>query len=147
MSWTCWWPRSVEEVDRIDQPSLPRDGCYTLAGDGEGVQVYVLDTGLRVDHSEFTGRVGNGINATYTHSVCQFSLGGASLVPEVIAVAAADIAPWNTELVTGRWWREGVGTTGVPLNFEDPSYRCFCLGQCCPGGESIGLRAWHRITG
>ncbi|WP_229830186.1 S8 family peptidase [Actinoplanes ianthinogenes] len=49
--------------DRIDQRSLPLDRSFTYpANPGQGVTVYVLDTGLNANHTEFTGRVGQGID-------------------------------------------------------------------------------------
>jgi len=42
-------------LDRIDsQNSL--DGEYSPSGDGSGVHVYVVDTGVRIDHVDFGGR-------------------------------------------------------------------------------------------
>lgn len=49
-------------LDRIDQPALPLDHSYTPSGDGTGVTVYVLDTGIRATHAQFAGRVATGIN-------------------------------------------------------------------------------------
>ena len=43
-------------LDRIDQHVLPYDQTYTYANGGEGVSVYILDTGIRPTHSEFAGR-------------------------------------------------------------------------------------------
>lgn len=43
-------------LDRIDQESLPLDQQYRYDFTGSGVQVFVLDTGLRVTHREFGGR-------------------------------------------------------------------------------------------
>ncbi|MFI9027048.1 S8 family peptidase [Streptomyces sp. NPDC053560] len=48
-------------LDRIDQESLPLDKSYTApASGGAGVQVYVLDTGVRTSHSDFGGRARSG---------------------------------------------------------------------------------------
>lgn len=44
--------------DRIDQLSLPLDGVYqpNFGNGGAGVDAYVLDTGIRLDHVDFGGR-------------------------------------------------------------------------------------------
>ena len=44
-------------LDRIDQRSLPLDAGFTSAATGAGVVAYVIDSGLRLTHAEFTGRV------------------------------------------------------------------------------------------
>lgn len=43
-------------LDRIDQVALPLDGEYGYAFKGKGVDVYILDTGLRIEHNDFGGR-------------------------------------------------------------------------------------------
>ncbi|XP_077995524.1 extracellular serine proteinase-like [Glandiceps talaboti] len=42
-------------LDRVDQMDLPLDNHYYKAGDGTGVDAYIVDTGLRYSHHEFRG--------------------------------------------------------------------------------------------
>ena len=46
----------VWHLDRIDQLNLPLDGQYQPVGSGKGVDLYILDSGIKYDHEEFQGR-------------------------------------------------------------------------------------------
>jgi subtilisin family serine protease len=50
-------------LDRIDQRQLPLTGSYSFPNSGEGVTAYVVDSGIRSDHTELSGRVRSGFTA------------------------------------------------------------------------------------
>ncbi len=67
-------------LDRINQANLPLDNKYSYTTDGSTVDVYIFDTGIKLDHTEFTGRIvlpgfdafsltnnGNDLNGHGTH--------------------------------------------------------------------------------
>lgn len=56
-------PAASWGLDRIDQASLPLDGRIATPFDGAGVTAYIIDTGVRGDHSEFSGRILAGYDA------------------------------------------------------------------------------------
>jgi len=53
-----WWG-----LDRIDERQRPLDGSFNYRSTGRGVRLYVLDSGVRITHSEFGGRAVVGFDA------------------------------------------------------------------------------------
>jgi subtilisin family serine protease len=49
-------------LDRIDQRGGAADGVYRYSGEGVGVHVYVIDTGIQVTHVDFEGRAVDGVS-------------------------------------------------------------------------------------
>lgn len=47
-------------LDRIDQADRPLDTQYRFNHTGNGVHAFIIDTGIRLDHAEFTGRLLSG---------------------------------------------------------------------------------------
>lgn len=53
-------PASSWGLDRIDQANLPLSGTFNYGSGGAGVDVYVIDTGIKSDQADFTGRLKPG---------------------------------------------------------------------------------------
>ncbi|MFT5033794.1 MAG: subtilisin family serine protease, partial [Bacteroidia bacterium] len=51
-------------LDRIDQAGLPLNKSFTYTYSGKGVHAYIVDTGIRSDHKDFSSRLGDGINTS-----------------------------------------------------------------------------------
>ncbi|MFH8792897.1 S8 family serine peptidase [Streptomyces sp. NPDC017941] len=56
-------PTTSWALDRVDQRDLPLDGSYRARNPARGVRVYLVDTGVRVGHSEFGGRARGAYDA------------------------------------------------------------------------------------
>ena len=50
-------------LDRIDQTLTPLSTTYNYSSTGSGITAYVLDTGIRSTHIDFSGRVGIGFSS------------------------------------------------------------------------------------
>jgi subtilisin family serine protease len=50
-------------IDRIDQRTLPLSTTFSYTSTGAGVTAYIVDTGIRLTHTQFTGRVSSGFDA------------------------------------------------------------------------------------
>lgn len=51
-------PAAPRNLDRLDQRHLPLDGAYDPAGDGSGVRIYAVGSGVRSTHEVFGDRIG-----------------------------------------------------------------------------------------
>jgi subtilisin family serine protease len=51
-------------LDRVDQRDLPLDNSYTYPNTASNVRAYIIDTGIRITHSDFGGRAVWGTNTT-----------------------------------------------------------------------------------
>ncbi|MEU8261182.1 S8 family serine peptidase [Micromonospora sp. NPDC048999] len=55
-------------LDRIDQRNLPLNGNFTYPNTATNVRAYIIDTGIRITHSDFGGRASWGTNTVDTNN-------------------------------------------------------------------------------
>ncbi|CAM5652801.1 hypothetical protein SGLAM104S_04598 [Streptomyces glaucescens] len=80
-------------LDRIDQRALPLNNSYTYPDSaGQGVTAYVIDTGVRITHSDFGGRAFNGYDAIDNDNVAQDGHGHGTHVAGTVAGSAYGVA-------------------------------------------------------
>lgn len=81
-------------LDRIDQRSLPLDSSFVhIPSWGQGVDVYVVDTGINRTHSEFTGRVQPGFDVVTPGGNAEDCNGHGTHVSGTVAGSTYGVAP------------------------------------------------------
>ena len=61
-------------LDRIDQQKLPLDNLnFNSSSSGNGVKIYIVDSGIKSDHAEFSGRLIPGFSAFVKKTVYSLS--------------------------------------------------------------------------
>ncbi|MEU5366918.1 S8 family serine peptidase [Streptomyces sp. NPDC005925] len=73
-------------LDRIDQRNRPLDGSYTYPDSaGQGVTAYIIDTGVRITHTDFGGRASYGYDAIDNDNTAQDGHGHGTHVAGTVA--------------------------------------------------------------
>ncbi|MFJ6572874.1 S8 family peptidase [Streptomyces sp. NPDC091292] len=131
-------------LDRIDQAALPLSGTYTYPDSaGSGVTAYVIDTGVRITHTEIAGRAFNGYDAVDGDNVAQDGNGHGTHVATTIAGTTYGVAKSARIVAVRVLDNNGSGTTAgviagidwVTRNHSGPSVANMSLG----GGASATL--------
>ncbi|MBZ9639156.1 S8 family peptidase [Streptomyces sp. PSKA30] len=131
-------------LDRIDQTSLPLSGTYTYPDSaGSGVTVYVIDTGVRISHSQISGRATYGYDAVDGDTTASDGNGHGTHVATTVAGSTYGVAKKAKIVAVRVLNNSGSGTTAgviagidwVTQNHSGPSVANMSLG----GGASASL--------
>ncbi len=131
-------------LDRIDQTSLPLSGTYTYPDSaGSGVTAYVIDTGVRITHSQISGRASYGYDAIDGDTIASDGNGHGTHVATTIAGSTYGVAKKAKIVAVRVLNNSGSGTTAgviagvdwVTANHSGPSVANMSLG----GGVSTSL--------
>lgn len=117
-------------IDRIDQRNLPLNNTYTYQRSGAGVKAYIIDTGIRRTHTEFSGRATSGYSAindgrgtddcnghgTHVAGTVGGETYGVAQDVSLVAVRVLDCSGNGTDsgVIAGIDWVTGNHTAGSP---------------------------------
>jgi subtilisin family serine protease len=106
-------------IDRVDQPSLPRNSQYDDNGcAGAGARAYVIDTGIRARHVEVRGRVSvaRGFTAISDGRGTDDCIGQGTYLASIIGGAQLGLARLVTLVPVRVMSCTGSGTTSAIIN-------------------------------
>lgn len=158
--------------DRIDQRNLPLNNQYNVAGDGTGVTIFVVDTGVDASHIEFTGRVSTGYSyyspssdcdghGTHVSSTAAGTLYGVAPKATIVAVKVLDCSGSGTtfSVAQGLNWvlahlslpaviNLSLGYTGIDLPIDSLLRDLMEAGAfiACAAGNSGGSACNHFVS-
>ncbi|SEM63339.1 Serine protease, subtilisin family [Stigmatella aurantiaca] len=130
-------------LDRIDQTDLPLNSTYSYNLTGAGVNAYIIDTGIRLTHTEFQGRAMTGFDAVTAGGTANDCNGHGTHVAGTVGGATYGVAKGVTLHAVrvldcgGSGTYEGVvaGVDWVTANHVKPAVANMSLG----GGVSDAL--------
>jgi subtilisin family serine protease len=124
-------------LDRLDSGDLPLDEKYSYPDSaGSGVTAYIIDTGVRISHSDFGGRASHGFDAVDNDDSADDGNGHGTHVAGTVAGEAhgvakkADIVAVRVLDDQGSGTTEGViaGIDWVTKNAKKPAVANMSLG-------------------
>ncbi|MFJ9642773.1 S8 family peptidase [Streptomyces sp. NPDC101206] len=99
-------------LDRIDQRALPLGSSYTYPDKaGEGVTAYIIDTGVRITHTDFGGRASYGFDAVDNDNTAQDGHGHGTHVAGTVAGSSYGVAKKAKIVAVRVLDNNGSGTT------------------------------------
>ncbi len=140
-------------LDRIDQHFLPLDNAYTYDNTGFGVNVYVIDSGIRFTHQDFGGRAVLGEDEIGDGQNGNDCFGHGTHVSGTIGGATYGVAK-NVTLISVRVFNcSGGGSTSgiiagvdfVLFNFSPPAVANMSL-KVSPGSSTLDTAIRNAIA-
>ncbi|MEU5582283.1 S8 family peptidase [Streptomyces huasconensis] len=126
-------------LDRIDQAKLPLNGSYTYPDTaGSGVTAYVIDTGVRISHSEISGRAVNGYDAVDGDTTAQDGNGHGTHVATTVAGTTYGVAKKAKVVAVRVLDNNGSGTTAGVIAGIDWVTRHHTAGAPAVANMSLG---------
>jgi aqualysin 1 len=140
------FPSPADGTDRVDQRQ-GRDGQYDDFGcNGSGVDVYIVDTGIRSTHNEFAGRMGNGFSAINDGRGSEDCNGHGSHVASTAAGTQFGMAKQATLHASRVLGCDGSGTNaGVIAGVDFVRTECAGTGKRCVANMSLGGTASQAL--
>ncbi|WP_055492363.1 S8 family serine peptidase [Streptomyces sp. TP-A0356] len=136
-------------LDRIDQKPLPLNGRYTYPDSaGQGVTAYIIDTGVRITHTDFGGRASYGYDAVDNDTVAQDGNGHGTHVAGTVAGTSYGVAKKAKIVAVRVLDNSGSGTTDkviagidwVARNRSGPSVANMSLGGTADSALDTAVR-------
>ncbi len=130
-------------LDRIDSRALSLNGKYVYDDTGSGVHAYIVDTGIRQSHAEFSGRIGTAYDAVTSGGAADDCYGHGTHVAGIVGGSTYGVAKGVTLHAVRVLGCSGSGTTAdvveglewVANNFVAPAVVNMSLG----GGTNTTL--------
>lgn len=103
-------------LDRVDQPGRPLDNSYNWPKSaGAGVTVYVIDTGIRITHTDFGGRASHGWDFVGGDRVASDGNGHGTHVAGIVAGTRLGVAKRARVVAVRVLDNAGAGTTAQAI--------------------------------
>ncbi|MEO2139579.1 MAG: S8 family serine peptidase [Thermoleophilia bacterium] len=125
-------------LDRIDQAGLPLDGVISTSQNGAGVTAYVIDTGVRPDHADFSGRVTAGFSSISDGNGSNDCNGHGTHVAGTVAGGTYGVAPAATVVPVRVLSCYGSGSTSGVIAGIDYAVRHHQAGTPAVANMSLG---------
>lgn len=133
---TTQTPTPAWGLDRVDQRAIPLNNTYRWATNGTGVTAYVIDTGIRSSHNDFSGRSSSGYDFVDNDTNADDCYGHGTHVAGTIGGGKYGVAK-NVKLKavrvldcsgSGSWDTVIAGIDWVSANHNGPSVANMSLG-------------------